>query len=77
MGIGSRSFDEMMKERNLSASKMFDKENNLNKLINRETIERFRFCEKEIIKSVKFLYERKNGKIPDNYLPRKLTKGFL
>ena len=77
MEIGSELFVAMMKGHNLSASNMFDKENNLKKSIKRETIERFRFCEKEIVKSVQILYEKKNGKIPDNDLTRKLIKGFV
>mgnify|MGYP006062362953 FL=1 len=77
MEIGSELFVAMMKGHNLSASNMFDKENNLKKSIKRETIERFRFCEEEIVKSVQILYEKKNGKIPDNDLTRKLIKGFV
>ena len=77
MEIGSELFVAMMKGHNLSASNMFDKENNLKKSIKRETIERFRFCEEEIVKSVQILYEKKNGIIPDNDLTRKLIKGFV
>ena len=77
MEIGSELFVAMMKGHNLIASNMFDKENNLKKSIKRETIERFRFCEEEIVKSVQILYEKKNGKIPDNDLTRKLIKGFV
>ena len=77
MEIGSELFVAMMKGHNLSASNMFDEKNNLKKSIKRETIERFRFCEKEIVKSVQILYEKKNGKIPDNDLTRKLIKGFV
>ena len=77
MEIGSELFVAMMKGHNLSATNMFDKENNLKKSIKRETIERFRFCEEEIVKSVQILYEKKNGKIPDNDLTRKLIKGFV
>ena len=77
MEIGSELFAAMMKGHNLIASNMFDKENNLKKSIKRETIERFRFCEDEIVKSVQILYEKKNGIIPDNDLTRKLIKGFV
>ena len=77
MEIGSELFVAMMKGHNLSASNMFDKENNLKKSIKRETIERFRFCEEEIVKSVQILYEKKNGKIPDSDLTGKLIKGFI
>ena len=77
MEIGSESFVAMMKGYYLSASNMFDEKNNLKKSIKRETIERFRFCEREILKSVQILFEKKNGKIPDNYLTRKLIKVFV
>ena len=77
MEIGSELCVAMMKGHNLSASNMFDKENNLKKSIKRETIERFRFCEEEIVKSVQILYEKKNGKIPDSDLTGKLIKGFI
>ena len=77
MEIVSELFVAIMKGHNLSASNMFDEKNNLKKSIKRETIERFRFCEEEIVKSVQILYEKKNGKIPDNDLTRKLIKGFV
>ena len=77
MEIGSDLFVAMMKGHNLRASNMFDKENNLKKSIKNETIQRFRFCEEEIVKSVQILYEKKIGIIPDNELTRKLIKGFV
>ena len=77
MEIGSELFVAMMKGHNLSASNMFDKENNLKKPIRKEALERLGFCEKEIDKSVKNLYQKKMGKIPDNDLMKKLSKGFV
>ena len=77
MEIGSELFVAMMKGHNLSASNMFDKENNLKKEIRKEALERLGFCEKEIDKSVKNLYQKKMGKIPDNDLIKKLSKGFV
>ena len=77
MEIGSELFVAMMKGHNLSASNMFDKENNLKKSIRKEALERLGFCEKEIDKSVKNLYQKKMGKIPDNDLMKKLSKGFV
>ena len=56
---------------------MFVKENNLKKWIRKETLESLRFCEKEIDQSVKNLYQKKIGSIPDNVLIKKLSKGFL
>ena len=77
MEIGSELFVAMMKGHNLSASNMFDKENNLKKEIRKEALERLGFCEKEIDKSVKNLYQKKMGKIPDYDLMKKLSKGFV
>ena len=77
MEIGSDLFVSMMKGHNLKASNMFDNQNNLKESIKNETIQRFRFCEEEIVRSVEILYEKKNGKIPDNELIRKLIKGFV
>ena len=77
MEIGSELFVAMMKGHNLSASNMFDKENNLKKEIRKEALERLGFCENEIDKSVKNLYQKKMGKIPDYDLMKKLSKGFL
>ena len=77
MEIGSDLFVSMMKGHNLKASNMFDNQNNLKESIKNETIQRFRFCEEEIVRSVEILYEKKNGKIPDNELTRKLIKGFV
>ena len=77
MEIGSELFVAMMKGHNLSASNMFDKENNLKKEIRKEALERLGFCEKEIDKSVKNLYQKKMGKIPDYDLIKKLSKGFV
>ena len=76
MEIGSELFVAMMKGHNLSASNMFDKENNLKKSIRKEALERLGFCEKEIDKSVKNLYQEKMGKIPDTELMKKSSKGF-
>ena len=77
MEIGSELFVAMMKGHNLIASNMFDKENNLKKEIRKEALERLGFCEKEIDKSVKNLYQKKMGKIPDYDLMKKLSKGFV
>ena len=77
MEIGSELFVAMMKGHNLSASNMFDKENNLKKEIRKEALERLGFCEKEIDKSIKNLYQKKMGKIPDYDLIKKLSKGFV
>ena len=77
MEIGSELFVAMMKGHNLSASNMFDKENNLKKEIRKEALERLGFCENEIDKSVKNLYQKKMGKIPDYDLMKKLSKGFV
>ena len=77
MKIGSELFVAMMKGHNLSASNMFDKENNLKKPIRKEALERLGFCEKEIEKSVKILYEKKMGKVPDDDLTKKLSKGLV
>ncbi len=77
MEIGSQLFVAMMKGHNLSASNMFDKENNLKKLIRKEALERLGFCEKEIEKSVKILYEKKMGKVPDDDLTKQLSKGLV
>ena len=77
MEIGSELFVAMMKGHNLSASNMFDKENNLKKEIRKEALERLGFCDKEIDKSVKNLYQKKMGKIPDYDLMKKLSKGFV
>ena len=77
MEIGSELFVAMMKGHNLIASNMFDKENNLKKEIRKETLERLGFCDKEIDKSVKNLYQKKMGKIPDYDLMKKLSKGFV
>ena len=77
MKIGSELFVAMMKGHNLSASNMFDKENNLKKPIRKEALERLGFCEKEIEKSVKILYEKKMGEIPNNDLTKKLSKGLV
>ena len=62
MEIGSELFVAMMKGHNLSASNMFDKENNLKEQIRKEALERLGFCQKEIDKSVKNLYQKKWGK---------------
>ena len=45
--------------------------------IREEALERFGFCEKEIDKSVKNLYQKKMGKIPDYDLMKKLSKRFV
>ncbi len=77
MKIGSELFVAIMKGHNLSASNMFDNENNLKKEIRKEALERLGFCDKEIDKSVKNLYQKKMGKIPDYDLMKKLSKGFV
>ena len=45
--------------------------------IREEASERFGFYEKEIDKSVKNLYQKKMGKIPDYDLMKKLSKRFV
>ena len=77
MEIGSELFVAMMKGHNLIASNMFDKENNLKKEIRKEALERLGFCEIEIDKSVKNLYQKKMGKTPDYDLMKKSSKRFV